>query len=91
MGFCFSGTANYLYHHPSGYFFRYRIPQDLKAVVGKTEFRYSLRTGIFRIARYRARLIAGYVCGRKVVITVLSRYNLIKWLGMCQPIPIANG
>jgi integrase len=63
MGFCHSGTANYLYQHPSGYFFRYRIPQDLKAVVGKTEFRYSLRTGIFRIARYRARLIAGYIQG----------------------------
>lgn len=58
MGFSIS---TYLYHNPSGYIFRLRIPYDLQAVVGKCEFRYSLRSGILRVAKHRARCIASYI------------------------------
>jgi len=63
MGFSVSTTANpsYMYQSPSGYIFRLRIPNDLKSVVGKCEFRYSLRTGALRVAKHRARCIASYI------------------------------
>ena len=60
MGFIVS-TPSYLYQTPSGYIFRLRIPKDLKELVGKVEFRYSLRSGSLRIAKYRARCIASFV------------------------------
>ena len=60
MGFSVS-NPKYIYQSPSGYIFRLCIPNDLRNVVGKTEFRYSLRTGILRVARHRARCIASYV------------------------------
>ncbi|WP_169309258.1 site-specific integrase [Desulforhopalus sp. IMCC35007] len=60
MGFSVS-SPTYMYQSPSGYIFRIRIPNDLKAVVGKGEFRYSLRTGISRIAKHRANSIAAYL------------------------------
>lgn len=52
---------SYLYQTPSGYIFRLRVPGDLRELVGRCEFRYSLRAGALRIARYRARLLASYV------------------------------
>lgn len=61
MGFSFSGQPSYLYHTPSGYIFRLRVPCDLKDLVGQTEFRYSLRTGKLRLAKIRARSIASYI------------------------------
>jgi hypothetical protein len=61
MGFVVSST--YTYHTPSGYIFRLRIPKDLQPVVGKTEFRYSLRSGFFREAKVKAQAIARYVQG----------------------------
>lgn len=60
MGFSVS-SPTYMYQSPSGYIFRMRIPNDLRAIVGKGEFRYSLRTGISRIAKYRANCIATYL------------------------------
>lgn len=57
MGFIVS-TPSYVYQSPSGYIFRLRIPKDLKQLVGKVEFRYSLRSGSLRIAKYRSRCIA---------------------------------
>lgn len=36
----------YMYQCPSGYIFRLRVPDDLRTVVGKVEFRYSLRSGV---------------------------------------------
>ena len=60
MGFIVS-TPSYMYQSPSGYIFRLRIPKDLKHVVGKSEFRYSLRAGAIRVARQRARAIASFI------------------------------
>ncbi|SHO49007.1 DUF6538 domain-containing protein [Desulfopila aestuarii] len=60
MGFSVS-TPSYLYQTPSGDIFRLRIPIDLQSVVGKREFRYSLRSGILRVAKHRARCIASYI------------------------------
>ena len=50
-----------MYQSPSGYIFRLRIPNDLRRLVGKCEFRYSLRAGALRIAKHRARCIASYI------------------------------
>lgn len=61
MGFVVSST--YTYHTPSGYIFRLRIPKDLQHVVGKTEFRYSLRSGFLREAKVKAQAIARYLHG----------------------------
>ena len=60
MGFSVSNPT-YLYQSPSGYIFRFCIPKDLRVVVGKCEFRYSLRSGILRVAKHRARCIASYI------------------------------
>jgi hypothetical protein len=60
MGFLVSAPS-YMYQSPSGYIFRLRIPSDLKDVVGKVEFRYSLRSGSLRVAKHRARAIAVYI------------------------------
>lgn len=54
-------SPSYVYHCPSGYYFRLRIPQDLKHLVGKAEFRYSLATGIRKIAKLRAREIVHFI------------------------------
>jgi hypothetical protein len=61
MGFSVSASPSYLYQSPSGYIFRLRIPCDLRKLVGKTEFRYSLRAGALRIARHRARFLASSI------------------------------
>ncbi len=60
MGFSVSNPT-YLYQSTSGYIFRFRIPKDLRVVVGKGESRYSLRSGILRVAKYRARCITSYI------------------------------
>ncbi len=51
----------YLYQSPHGYIFHLRIPLDLKDLIGKIEYRYSLRTGSLKDARYRARLLASNI------------------------------
>ncbi len=60
MGFSVSNPT-YMYQSPSGYIFRLCIPCDLRSLVGKTEFRYSLRSGVLRVAKHRARSIASYI------------------------------
>ncbi len=60
MGFSIF-TPSYMYLSPSGYIFRLRIPADLKPIVGKCEFRYSLRSGILSVAKIRAQTIASYL------------------------------
>ena len=60
MGFIVSAPS-YIYQCPSGYIFRLRVPSDLKHIVGKCEFRYSLRTGALRVAKHRARCIVPYI------------------------------
>ena len=54
-------TNSYLLETTSGYVFRYCIPKNLKSVVGKTELRYSLKTGQLGLAKRRARHMASYV------------------------------
>lgn len=61
MGFSVSRQPSYMYQCPSGYIFRLRIPFDLRELVGKCEFRYSLRSGTLRVAKHRARCIASYI------------------------------
>ena len=61
MGFFVSRQPSYMYQSPSGYIFRLRIPNDLKHVVGKCKFRYSLRAGVLRVAKQRARSISSYI------------------------------
>lgn len=51
----------YLYQTPSGYIFRLRVPLDLKPLIGKGEFRFSLGTGSLREAKHRARLLASHI------------------------------
>lgn len=50
-----------MYQSPSGYIFRLKIPNDLKGIVGRCEFRYSLQTGSLRIAKQRAQSISSYL------------------------------
>ena len=50
-----------MYQSPSGYIFRLRISADLKDIVGKTEFRYSLRSGLLKDAKQRARSLAAFI------------------------------
>ena len=50
---------DYIFHKPSGPYFRYRFPKDIAPLVGKTELRYSLKTSSIRLAKARARAIAG--------------------------------
>jgi len=54
-------NAYYLIEHPSAFLFRIHIPQDLRPQIGKTEIRYSLKTGRLRDAKPKARLLAGMV------------------------------
>ena len=51
-------APTYLLPHPSGYIFRYSIPKDLRPIIGKSELRYSLQTGILNVAKARARGMA---------------------------------
>lgn len=50
---------NYLVRNKHSYCFRVRIPVDLQPWFGKTELRYSLKTGYLGQAKSRARLLAG--------------------------------
>ena len=74
MGFSVSTRQpSYVYQCPSGYIFRLRIPDDLKELVGKCEFRYSLRAGALRVAKQRARAIASYI--QQLFIKVRNRMS----------------
>ncbi len=51
----------YLVRNPYSYCFRMIVPINLRKFVGKTELRYSLRTGNLRTAKHKAQLLAGQV------------------------------
>lgn len=70
MGFSVSQPL-YIYQSSSGYIFRLRVPGDLRELVGRSEFRYSLRAGALRIAKQRARSIAAYI--QQLFLEVRSR------------------
>ena len=52
-------SQSYLILSKFGYHFRLSVPQDLRAIVGKTEFRYSLHTWSLAEAKSEARRMAG--------------------------------
>ena len=54
-----SRSPSYLIRNPHGYCFRMIVPKDLRRLVGKTEMRYSLKTGYLGEAKSKARLLAG--------------------------------
>ena len=56
-----SRSPHYLVRNPHSYCFRANVPKDLQHLVGKTELRYSLRTGYVGVARARAQIIATQV------------------------------
>ncbi len=69
MGFSVSQPAKHqkllnMYQCPSGYIFRLRIPNDLKQIVGKCEFRYSLRTGSLRVKALWERHTIGQISSK---------------------------
>lgn len=45
------GSPNYLLQTPYGYYYRQKIPPDLRQLVGKTKLRYSLKTDLLSVAR----------------------------------------
>jgi len=54
-------SPSYLVRTPFAYCFRMVVPKDIQPLVGKTELRYSLRTGSLQAAKQKARLLAGHV------------------------------
>lgn len=56
-----SKCPSYLIRNPYSYCFRMIVSRDLQKVVGKTELRYSLKTGYLSVAKYKARFLAGQV------------------------------
>ena len=55
-------SPSYLFQSPYSYYFRIRIPDDLRLhFAGKTEIKRSLQTGYLSDAKYKARLLAGQV------------------------------
>ena len=54
-------SPSYLVRNPYSYCFRMIVPKDLRKFVGKTELRYTLRTGNLRTAKSKAKLLAGQV------------------------------
>ena len=57
----YSKSCSYLIRNPYSYCFRMVVPKNLQKLVGKTELRYSLKTGFLGDAKYKARLLAGQV------------------------------
>jgi len=52
-------NQSYILLKPSGYYFRFQIPKDVRKLVNKSELRYSLRTGSISLAKSKARMMAG--------------------------------
>ncbi len=62
----------YLVRNPYSYCFRMIVPKDLRKFVGKTELRYTLRTGNLRTAKHKAKLLAGQV---QLIFSYLRKGN----------------
>ena len=50
---------DYIVRNKYSYCFRICVPMDLRPFIGKTELRYSLKTGYLSVAKNRERLMAG--------------------------------
>ncbi len=51
-------SPSYLLHRPSGYYFRVKVPRDLRSTLGRTELRCSLGLHTIRKAQREARRLA---------------------------------
>jgi len=74
-------TSAYIIHRPSGYYFRYTVPADLRGLVGRREFKMSLKTSSKHAARKRAYhlLSAVHRCldlTRRFTVTKLTQEQL---------------
>jgi integrase len=58
---CSLQNPSYLVRNVHSYCFRLIVPKDLHKFVGKTELRYTLRTGYIGVAKRKARFLAGEV------------------------------
>ena len=55
-------SPTYLLHTPYSYYFRIKIPDDLRLHFnGRTEIKRSLETGYLAEAKYKARVVAGQI------------------------------
>ncbi len=54
-------SPSYLSNSPHSYYFRMRVPQDVRYLFCKTELHWSLQTGYLSVAKHRARLLAGLI------------------------------
>ena len=54
-------SPSYLIRNPHSYCFRLTVPKDLQKFVGKTELRYSLKTGYIGVAKQKSRFLAAQV------------------------------
>ena len=68
-------TQTYILQKPSGYYFRFKFPEDIRFLVKKTELRYSLRTRSIELAKSKARLMAGKV---QHIIRKIRRGSMTK-------------
>lgn len=58
---CSSHSPSYFVRNAHSYCFRLIVPKDLQKFVGKTELRYTLRTGYLGVAKRKSRFLAGQV------------------------------
>jgi hypothetical protein len=57
----------YLHHRSSGYYFRLKIPSDLKPIIKIIEIKRSLQTGSLCLAKERAYLISDKDSDNKIL------------------------
>jgi hypothetical protein len=58
---CSLQSPFYLVRNAHSYCFRLIVPKDLQKFVGRTELRYTLRTGYLGVAKRKSRFLAGQV------------------------------
>ena len=51
-------SPSYLQPTPHGYYFRYKIPPDVRSIIGRTELKCSLRTGRLSEAKARSGILS---------------------------------
>lgn len=56
---CALHSPSYLVRNAHSYCFRLIVPKDLQEFVGRTELRYTLRTGYLGVAKRKSRFLAG--------------------------------
>ena len=80
---CTSHSPSYLVRNAHSYCFRLIVPKDLQKFVGKTELRYTLRTGSIGIAKQKSRFLAGQV---QFIFQLLRKG--FSWMGKLSENPV---